>query len=439
MTAKKPARRRLIDTRDLGLTARRIASLALYTWRRFRSDRCVSVAASLSYTTLLAIVPLAAVGLAAFSAFPVFEGVQETLQKFIFQNFVPAASEMVRDQFTKFVANTGRLTAIGIVVLAITALMLLSTIEDAFNVIWRQGKSRAFLIRLLTYWAILTLTPLLLGSSLALSSYIFTVTEVLHLEILKGPAGLVLRALPFALAVGGFTALFMIMPNRRVHWSHALAGGLAASILLQILKTLFLIYVTNFPSFETIYGAVSAVPLFLVWMYLTWCAVLVGAELAAAIPEWRQHRKRAQLAELDPAGRLALALGLLAGALNAQKAGAAVSGEDLAEAAGADPDHAGPLVDQLVAARYLAQTDNDHLLLACDLATARLYDLAEVLELTLAANGAAKSAPAWRQRLDEIIAAADSSSHAYMDVPLRGLLDGEAAKRPAAPGKKRPG
>ncbi|MEJ2122432.1 MAG: YihY family inner membrane protein, partial [Alphaproteobacteria bacterium] len=282
---KKPARE-IVDDGGLVRTARNLGSVTLYTCRRFVADRCLSVAASLSYTTLLSIVPLVAVGLAAFSAFPVFEGAQETLQKFLFQNFVPAASEIVRQQITKFVANTGQLTAIGIIILVVTALMLLSTIEEAFNVIWRQSESRSFGVRFLTYWAILTLTPLLIGGSLAVSSYIFTATEVLKIEILQGPVGFFLRLLPFLLSVIAFALIYIIMPNRRVDWRHALAGSLVAAVLFQILKFLFVLYVTNFPSFETIDGAVAAMPLFLIWMYVTWCAVLVGAELAAAIPEW---------------------------------------------------------------------------------------------------------------------------------------------------------
>ena len=429
--------RKIAEAGDIVSSIRQIGSIAHYTWRRFVADRCLSVAASLSYTTLLSIVPLAAVGLAAFSAFPVFDGVQETLQKFLFQNFVPAASEVVREQFTRFVANTGQLTAIGIVILLITALMLLSTIEDTFNVIWRQSQSRAFGVRFLTYWAILTLSPLLLGGSLAVSSYIFTVTEVLQLEILRGPAGLMLRALPFVLSVIAFGLLYIVMPNRRVDWRHALAGAMAAAVLFQALKALFVLYVRNFPSFETIYGAVSAVPLFLVWMYLTWCAVLVGAELAAAIPEWRQRRQKARRVALDPAGALTLAVGLLAAAHDGQARGEAFEDEELATKAGADLDRAATLIDRLVTVRYFARSKDERLLVARDLKRATLYDLVGDLGLALAPGvHAGASSAGWSRLLSDLIAKGDAFMREAMGVALDELIE---APPTTAAKRKRPG
>jgi len=444
--------RTIVDGGGIATTVRNIGSILLYTWRRLVADRCLSVAASLSYTTLLSIVPLVAVGLAAFAAFPVFEGAQETLQKFLFQNFVPAASEVVREQITKFVANTGRLTAIGIIILVITALMLLSTIEEAFNVIWRQSESRSFGVRFLTYWAILTLTPLLIGGSFAVSSYIFAATEVLKLEVLKGPLGYFLRLLPFLLSVIAFALIYIVMPNRRVDWRHALAGALTAAVLFQLLKLVFVLYVTNFPSFETIYGAVAAMPLFLVWIYVTWVAVLVGAELAAAIPEWRLHRSRAQSVALKPAEALTLALGLLAAARAGQAAGTAFVEEDLAEVAGSDLDRAAPLIDKLTAARLLVQAKDDKLLVARDLRNTTLYDLVTALGLAVApGGGAAADAPGWARRLHDLIAASDASARSEMgvdldaligDAPIEDVVTGDAASalsEPDRPESRRPG
>jgi membrane protein len=431
-TDKQPARE-IVDQGGLLGTARNVGSVALYTARRFVADRCLSVAASLSYTTLLSIVPLVAVGLAAFSAFPIFEGAQVTLQKFLFQNFVPAASEVVRQQITKFVANTGQLTAIGIVILVITALMLLSTIEEAFNVIWRQSESRSFGVRFLTYWAILTLTPILIGGSIVVSSYVFTVTEVMKLEVVQGPLGYFLRLLPFMLSVIAFALLYIVMPNRRVDWRHALAGALTAAVLFQLLKFVFVLYVTNFPSFETIYGAVAAMPLFLVWMYVTWCAVLVGAELAAAIPEWRRHREKAQHVTLKPADALALALGLLAAARKGQLAGTAYVEEDLAEAAATDLDRAAPLIEKLTAARFLARAKDDGLLVARDLKATTLYDLVATLGLNVApAGGPGADAPVWAARLHDLVSANDAAMRDRLSADLQALIDG-------GPESKRPG
>ncbi len=402
---------------------RDFAGLALHASRRFRGDRCLAVAASLSYTTLLAIVPLAAVGLATFSAFPVFEGVQETLQKFLFSNFVPAAGEIVRENLTKFVANTGQLTAIGIVILTVTALMLLSTIEESFNVIWRQSAPRRLTIRLMTYWAILTLTPLLIGGSLALSSYIFTITQVLRIEAFEGPLGALVRILPFVLSVVGFAFLYVVMPNRQVRWRHALAGGVTAAVLFQVLKFLFVLYVTNFPSFETIYGAVSAIPLFLIWMYVTWCTVLVGAELCASIPEWRLDGQRARAPALDPAGRLASALSVLAALSSERVEETRRTDEALAEAAGVDPGHAAALFNRLIAARYLARTADDSLVLCRDLGASSLYDFAEAMGLVLSAGAPGKRDPPWRQRLTKIVGQAEKSNRKLMTARLGWLFE----------------
>ncbi len=402
---------------------RDFAGLALHASRRFRGDRCLAVAASLSYTTLLAIVPLAAVGLATFSAFPVFEGVQETLQKFLFSNFVPAAGEIVRENLTKFVANTGQLTAIGIVILTVTALMLLSTIEESFNVIWRQSVPRRLTIRLMTYWAILTLTPLLIGGSLALSSYIFTITQVLRIEAFEGPLGALVRILPFVLSVVGFAFLYVVMPNRQVRWRHALAGGVTAAVLFQVLKFLFVLYVTNFPSFETIYGAVSAIPLFLIWMYVTWCTVLVGAELCASIPEWRLDGQRARAPALDPAGRLASALSVLAALSSERVEETRRTDEALAEAAGVDPGHAAALFNRLIAARYLARTADDSLVLCRDLGASSLYDFAEAMGLVLSAGAPGKRDPPWRQRLTKIVGQAEKSNRKLMTARLGWLFE----------------
>lgn len=412
-----------------------------FTVQRFLRDRCFSDAASLSYTTLLAIVPLTAVGFAIFSAFPAFEGLSETLQTFLFKNFVPAAGDVVRQNIAKFIANTGQLTAIGVVFLAVTSLLLLNTIEESFNVIWRQTRPRPVLIRVLTYWAILTLTPLLLGGSFALSSYIFALTEVLGTEAFSGPAGALVRAAPFALSAIGFTLLYVIMPSRRIRWSHAIAGGLVATVLFQILKFGFALYVTNFPSYQTIYGAVAAMPLFLVWMYLGWCAVLVGAEFAAAIPEWRHHRRQVKRAPLDPAARLTLAVGLLAALHAAARSGATLDDDALALAAHADPEDAEEMIDWLIVARYAMRTDEQRLMLGRDLAATSLHELAEALGLAVTAGPPpGPSAPDWRRRLAAVIAEADRSGRAALSAPIRDVLEAGAGHRESPAAKaKRPG
>ncbi|MGE5145564.1 MAG: virulence factor BrkB family protein, partial [Candidatus Eiseniibacteriota bacterium] len=289
-----------------------LRGFAFHVLQRFVDDRCLRVAGELSYTTLLSLVPLLAVGLAMLSAFPVFAGMREDIQSFVFFNFVPAAGDVVQKQFSSFLENAGKLTAFGIVALGITALLLLNTIESAFNLIWREKRARPLIIRFLTYWAILTLGPLLIGSSIALSSYIFTLTKLIGIEAFTGPLGELVRLLPFLLLVLGLMALYVIMPARPARWRPALAGAVVAALLFEVLKHLFALYVTKFPSYEAIYGALAALPLFLIWMYLAWALVLFGAEVAASIPEWQAQRsRRPPPPEMNAHAKLSLALDVL--------------------------------------------------------------------------------------------------------------------------------
>lgn len=277
--------------RRLNALAERLADVgtfARYTFTRFAGDRCLQMAASLSYTSVLALVPLMAVGFAVLTAFPVFDRIQEDLQDFIIGNFIPDAGAVLQAQVAGFVQAARNLTGIGVLALAVTALILLATIESALNTIWRVERSRPFVQRFLVYWAILTLGPMLLGTSLSLFSYVFTATHVAGVESFTGPLGRFTRILPFLLVIVAFALLYVVVPNRAVRWRHAAAGALAAALLFEALQRGFALYLLHFPAYQAIYGALSAVPVFLVWMYVSWAVVLFGAEIAASLPEWRR-------------------------------------------------------------------------------------------------------------------------------------------------------
>jgi len=276
-----------------GELPRRIDDLRAFgriVWRRFGEDKCLRVAASLSYTSLLALVPLVAVGFAVLSAFPVFETVQKDIQAFVFENFLPSAVDEAQAYIDQFVGKARGLTGPGIIGLALTAMLLLSTIESAMNAIFRVTRPRPLVPRVLVFWAVLTLGPLLLGASFSLSTYMVALTTSPEIEAFTGPLGRLARVLPLVLAVAGFTVFFTIIPNRPVKIRHALIGGLVSGILLSGLRYGFAQYVTHFPTYETLYGALATVPIFLVWMYLSWVVVLIGAVVAAALPSWRRGR-----------------------------------------------------------------------------------------------------------------------------------------------------
>ncbi|MDF3932801.1 YihY family inner membrane protein [Pseudomonas citronellolis] len=263
-----------------------------YLLQRFRLDRVSSHAAALTYTTLFAVVPMMTVTFAIVSAIPAFEGMGERIQLFIFHNFVPSTGEAVEAYLRNFTVQARHLTWLGVAFLAVTAFSMLVTIERVFNQIWRVRKPRRGVTRFLLYWAILSLGPLLLGAGFAVSTY------VTSLSLLSGPhalpgAGTLLKFMPLLFSVAAFTLIYAAVPNARVPPLHALAGGAFAAALFEAAKALFGLYVGLFPGYKLIYGAFATVPLFLLWIYLSWLIVLFGAELVCNLSSTRLWRRKA--------------------------------------------------------------------------------------------------------------------------------------------------
>lgn len=261
---------------------------ALYLWRRFWKDDCLSMAGILSYSTLLALVPLTAVAFAAISAFPVFDEWTVAVQDFVFENFVPAAGELVQDNILAFVDKASQLTAAGTIFLVVTALWLISSMEQTFNKIWRVHRSRTLIARFTTYWAALTLSPLLLGASLALTSYLTSLWLTQDPGDSLGVQSFVLIAMPFLASMFGITLLYLIVPNRRISLRHAFAGGIVAAVLFELAKRGFAIYVTKMPTYQAIYGALATIPIFLIWIFVSWLVILLGAEFSASLQSYRR-------------------------------------------------------------------------------------------------------------------------------------------------------
>ncbi|HET8728899.1 MAG TPA: YihY family inner membrane protein, partial [Alphaproteobacteria bacterium] len=249
-------------TTDWVAFGRDLATFTGYTVERFGRDRCTQAAAALSYTSLLSVVPLTTITVGIISAFPAFEDLQVGFREIIFNNLVPQVGAAVLDNLQGFAANAGRLTGFGIVGLIVTAVLLLSTIEGAFNNIWRVTENRPLLVRLLSFWAILTLTPILAVTSLSLTTQLFRGTGV--------GAGAVrpfLQVLPFAFEFIGFMALYWLIPNRAVRAADAAIGAAVAAILFEIAKAGFAVYLGAVPVYQTIYGAIATIPIFLIWLY----------------------------------------------------------------------------------------------------------------------------------------------------------------------------
>ena len=262
---------------------------ARHLWGVYRSDESLQSAAALSYASLLALVPLLAVILGTLSTFPVRDDIVERIQDFIFANFVPASGETVQTYVQQFLDNTAALTGPGTLFLIITALLLMAGIEQTFNRIWRVTTARSFSSRLVMYWSILTLGSLFMGGSVALSSYLAT----LAIDA-AGGGSVLLRFAPFLVAWLGFALLYTVVPNRSVKLREAAIGALFAALLFELAKQGFVLYLTHFPTYQKLYGALATIPIFLVWIYVTWNVTLLGATLAAAITTFHFRRSEWQ-------------------------------------------------------------------------------------------------------------------------------------------------
>ena len=261
--------------------------------RRFREDRCPQIGASLTFTTLLAIVPIITVALTMISAFPAFRDLLGSVQQFLLENMVPESAESLAAYAGQFTRNAARLTAVGILFLFVTAMIVLMTIERAFNQIWRVPRPRSTVQRVFIYWALLTVGPVLMGASLSLTSWLVSVSLGLVKEIPFAGAAL-LKAVPVLLTGLAFALLYVTLPNRRILARDALTGGFLAALAFEGMKLGFAFYVTHFATYTLVYGAFASVPVFLLWIYLSWLVVLFGAVTAAVLPEWRERASHAE-------------------------------------------------------------------------------------------------------------------------------------------------
>ncbi|MFN7097857.1 MAG: YihY family inner membrane protein [Gammaproteobacteria bacterium] len=251
--------------------------------RRFISDGCFSFASTLTFTALLAIVPLMLVSVSVLAAFPVFAQWGTSIQDFIFTNFVPTSSDAIQSYLLSFVKQAGQLSMVGLALLLVSAVLVLFNIEQAFNAIWRVHRQRKGIIAFLMYWALITLAPLLMGLSLALTSYVISLPFIATTAAKLGLIKLLLAILPFILAVVAFTILYSAIPNCRVPARAAFSSGIIAGILFEVAKYGFAFYLKSFNTYQVIYGALAAIPLFLLWIYISWLIILLGAEVCHSL------------------------------------------------------------------------------------------------------------------------------------------------------------
>lgn len=278
-----------------------------YVTVRLQEDRCTQMAASLTFTTLLSVVPLVTIALTLISAFPVFNEYSAHIKEFILSNMLPeTGGKMISRYMEQFAESASRLTAVGLVFLAFTAMLMMLTIDNAFNMIWRVSRPRSLLQRVLVYWAVLTLAPLLVGGSLSLTSWLAGLSAG-YVKQMPAVSLDVLKLLPVVMTTAAFTLLFRVVPNRYVPMRHAIIGGLIAAVAFETMNYAFAFYISHFPTYKLVYGAFASVPIFLLWIYFSWITVLFGAITTASLSHWRStHSLR-----LDQAAKLYFAVSIL--------------------------------------------------------------------------------------------------------------------------------
>ena len=269
-----------------------VADLSHFPWKntahtlheRFREDRLGVTASSLTFTTILALVPFVTVALAVFTAFPMFGKLQEVLQRWLIDSLVPDnIARQVLGYLTQFAAKANRLGLLGFSVLLATALALILTIDRTLNTIWRVRRLRPLGQRVLIYWAAITLVPLLLGASLALTSYALSASRGLVGQI-PGGLRLLFDSIEFFVLAAGMAGLYHYVPNTLVKWRHAWAGGFFVAVCMELAKKGLALYVAQVPTYSAVYGTFATLPILLVWIYVAWVIVLLGAVVAAYLP-----------------------------------------------------------------------------------------------------------------------------------------------------------
>ena len=391
-----------------------------YLLRRYQEDRCSEIAAALVYMSLFALVPLLTVVYAIGSAVPTATNVQDQLQAFLVDNLLPEASQEVANYLSSFSQQAKKLTGVGIAILAATAVLMLRNVERAFNNIWRNRKNRGAVSSFLLYWAVLSLAPMLMGLGIGVQAYLFAAAHAVEDIDLLGVSTALLSALPFGLSVMGITALYMAVPNCAVPFRHAFIGGLFVAVAFAAAKAVFTAVIAN-SSYALVYGAFAAVPIFLLWLYITWTIVLLGAIL---VHSQSAYQTAAQ------AGRpiLLKALDVLFLLWRAQKNGKplgelAILGNRDVIVDGLDSDSWRNIRDALIGANLITQNMQGQYLLSQDLHNVTVIAIKSLINHELPVPSPGQDAHPWQLRAVELLSEQRTAQGELLDVSLDELFN----------------
>ena len=360
----------------------RLFGFARFVGRRLVADRCLQTAGSLTYTTLLALIPLLTIALSLFSAFPMFGDYSTKFKIFLLTNLVPDASgKIISVYMRQFSDNAERLTAMGMVGLLVTALLLIFTIEKTFNEIWGVKRPRKLLQRTIIYWSALTLGPLLIGISISLTSWLYAQSglrgEVHFLDLM------LLKVGPMTLMLGSLTLLYLAVPNCYVPRSHALISALVVAVALELMKRGFGLYIQQFATFKLIYGAFASFPIFLMWLYVSWVIILGGAVLSACLSYW--HGSAWQW-EGNQGSRLEQSIRLLLVLAEAHSQGEVLHIDKLRRRTHLGLDASYALLEEMALKNWVESTRDGEWILAVDLQRITLKDVFETMVTPLSAR-----------------------------------------------------
>ena len=330
----------------------RIGELLRIVVRRFYDDDCMQIASSLTFTSLLALVPVVTVALTVITAFPMFANMTSALQMFLLENMMPASADVIVSYTQQFTRNAAKLTAVGVIFLFVTSVMLLLTIDRAFNDIWRVKRSRSVVQRIFVYWTLITVGPVLIGASLSLTSWLVS-QAVGFTRGLPGAGVAILTVVPVLLTSVAFSLLYAALPNRRIKLKDAITGGVLAAIGFEVMKRSFAFYVAEFPTYTLVYGAFAAVPIFLLWIYVSWLVVIFGAVVVAALPEWRDGAGQTQPV---PGSDFFDALQILKILWSAHGSGAVVALPEILAASTVRIEQVEAILDSMIGAGWVART-----------------------------------------------------------------------------------
>ncbi len=350
---------------------------AQYLFGRIRDDRLSEIAAALVYMSLFALVPLLTVLYTIASAVPAFNSMENELQNLLLEYMLPDSSQQIVDYLNDFSSQAANLTGFGIAILFITAVLMLRNVERAFNNIWRTRENRGAVASFLLYWAVLSLAPILLGLGVGIRAYLYAAANALAGLDVMGVGGMFLSLVPFALSALSLALLYIAVPNCEVPFKHALVGGTAAAIAFTVARMLFTTVMAG-SSYTFVYGAFAAVPLFLLWLYITWNIVLLGAVITHGMSAYQnslQARRPLLLKALDTLYLLWLAQrdGRSMGELDLLRDRSVVVG-------GLDADSWRLIRDRLKDAKLIAQGDKGNYLLARDLHDISLDELKALID-----------------------------------------------------------